>query len=122
MVALAVPSTRIVSGQLPETRLSRAILNNHSVRRSGDISVVFEPHCFMNEFDGLTVSTTHGSPWRYDSFVPVIFAGCGLEPRRVHRRISTVDVAPTLADWVGAKPPSGAAGRLLGEVLRQRER
>lgn len=60
------------------------------------------------------------SPWRYDTFVPVIFAGCGLKPQKVYRHINTVDVATTLAAWIGAKPPSGAAGQVLGEVMGQR--
>ena len=29
----------------------------------------------MSEFDRLTVASSHGSPWRYDTFVPLIFAG-----------------------------------------------
>jgi len=118
-VALAVPSTAIMKGQLPDTALTRAILNNHNVRRSGDIFVVFEPHRFINDFEGLRVASNHGSPWRYDTFVPVIFVGCGLQPLKVYRRINTVDVATTLAAWLGTKPPSGAAGRVLGEVVGQ---
>ena len=119
-VALAVPSSAIVNGRMPETALTRAILNNHNVRRSGDIFVVFEPHRFINDFDGMVVAVTHGSPWRYDTFVPVIFAGSGLKPQKVFRRVHTVDVATTLAAWVGTKPPSGAAGQVLSEVTGQR--
>ena len=119
-VALAVPSSAIVEGRLPDTAITRAILNNHNITRSGDIYVVFEPHCFINDFDGLAVAVTHGSPWRYDTFVPVIFAGSGLKPQKVYRRVYTVDVATTLAAWIGAKPPSGAAGQVLGEVVGQR--
>ena len=68
---------------------------------------------------GWPVAVTHGSPWRYDTFVPVIFAGFGLKPMRVYRRINTVDVATTLAACLGTKPPSGAAGEVLGEVVGQ---
>ena len=32
----------IVSGKMPDTEQTRAILNNHNARRSGDIYVVFE--------------------------------------------------------------------------------
>ncbi len=118
-VALAVPSTALMRGDLPDTALTRMILNNHNVGRSGDIFIVFEPHCFINDFDGITVASTHGSPWRYDTFVPIIFAGCGLRPLEVYRRVNTVDVATTLAAWLGTKPPSGAAGQVLHEVMGQ---
>ena len=116
-VAAAVTSSDIVKGRLPETAVTRAILNNHNVGRSGDIFIVFAPHCFINDFDGLKVACTHGSPWKYDTFVPVIFAGNGLKPQKVYRRINTVDVATTLAARLGTKPPSGAAGQVLGEVM-----
>jgi len=119
-VALAVSSTAMAEGRLPDTPLLRAVLNNYNPRRSGEIYVVFQPHWFINDFDGLAVAATHGSPWRYDTFVPVIFAGAGLEPRRVFREIHTIDVAPTLAAVVGTKPPSGTRGKVLVEVLEDR--
>ena len=121
-VTLAVTSSALVKGHMPDTALTRMVLNNHNDRRSGDIYLVLEPHRFMSDFDGLTVASSHGSPWRYDTFVPVIFAGSGLKPLNVYRRINTVDAATTLAAWLGIKPPSGAAGHVLSEVVRQRGR
>lgn len=118
-VAFAIPSTSIVAGQLPNSSISRSVSNNHNVKRSGDIYIVFEPHRFINDFDGLNVAVTHGSPWRYDTYVPVIFAGADLKPEKVYRLIHTVDVVPTLAAWIGIKPPSGSDGVVLNEVLLQ---
>jgi len=116
-IAHAVSSADLASGRVPDTDLHRQILRNHHHRRSGDIYVVFEAHWMINDFDGLTVASTHGSPWTYDTYVPVIFAGTGIAPRRVFRRVETVDIAPTLAALLGTKPPSGATGRVLTEVL-----
>jgi len=116
-VALAVSSTAMAEGRLPDTPLLRSVLNNYNPRRSGDIYVVFQPHWFINDFDGLEVAATHGSPWRYDTFVPVIFAGAGIEPQKVFREIHTIDVAPTLAAIAGTKPPSGTRGKVLVEVM-----
>ena len=118
-VAQAVSSTALMRGRVAETPLTRLILNSHYPRRSGDVFVVFEPHWFINDFDGLTVAATHGSPWRYDTYVPLMFAGAGLKPQRVYRRVHTIDVATTLAALVGTKPPSGASGQILREVLEQ---
>jgi hypothetical protein len=116
-IALAVPSSRLESGALPDTPLIEKVLRNFNPKRSGDIYVVYAPHSFINDFDGLEVATTHGSPWTYDSYVPLIFAGPGITARTVHRRVHTVDVAPTLSAIVGCKPPSGASGQRLIEVL-----
>jgi predicted AlkP superfamily pyrophosphatase or phosphodiesterase len=115
-VAAAVSSTALRTDSLPDTLLMRAIMRNFHSKRSGDIYVVFEPNVFINDFDGLTVASTHGSPWRYDTYVPVIFAGAGLKPATVSRSITPYDVAPTLAGYLGIKPPSAAIGNPLPEI------
>ena len=84
-VALAVSSTALREGNLPNTPIIQSVLRNFNPRRSGDIFVVFQQHCFINDFDGLTVAVTDGSPWRYDTFVPVVFAGGNLAAQRVYR-------------------------------------
>jgi hypothetical protein len=80
---------------------------------------VLEPQWFVNDFDGLTVASTHGSPWRYDTFVPIIFAGNGLNATTVFREVETVDVALTLSKYIKINEPSGATGAALTEVLNQ---
>jgi predicted AlkP superfamily pyrophosphatase or phosphodiesterase len=117
-VSLAISSTALREGDLPNTRLIQSMLRNFNPGRSGDIFVVHQPHCFINDFDGLSVACTHGSPWRYDTFVPVVFAGGNLKGQRVYRSIETVDIAPTLAAIVGAKPPSGSRSGPLPEVMK----
>jgi predicted AlkP superfamily pyrophosphatase or phosphodiesterase len=117
-IALAISSTALRQNNLPSTPLIDTILRNYSPERSGDIFIVFEPHSFLKEADGLPAAVTHGSPWRYDTYVPVVFAAGSLTARRIYREIQTVDVAPTLAAVVGVKPPSGARGAPLLEVLQ----
>jgi len=118
-VAYAVSSSALQLGNLPDTRMVRSIRSNFHAKRSGDIYLVFEPNVFINDFDGLTVASTHGSPWRYDTFVPVMFAGAGLPAATVNRPVTPYDIAPTLAAILGTKPPSGAIGKPLVEVLEQ---
>ena len=116
-VAAAVSSTAMRTSNLPDTLLIRSILRNFQSKRSGDIYLVFEPNVFINDFDGLTVASTHGSPWRYDTYVPVMFAGAGLKPQSVSRPVTPYDIAPTLATYLGIAPPSGAIGNPLAEVV-----
>jgi len=115
-VAYAVSSSALRNDTLPDTVMTRSVLRNFHSKRSGDIYLVFEPNVFINDFDGLTVSSTHGSPWRYDTYVPVIFAGNGLSAARVVRAVAPYDIAPTLAAYLGVKPPSGNVGAVLPEV------
>jgi predicted AlkP superfamily pyrophosphatase or phosphodiesterase len=116
-VSLAVSSSALRHGNLPDTDLYRAVVNNFNSKRSGEVFIVFEPNWFINDFDGLTVASTHGSPWNFDTYVPIVFAGAGLAPQVIDREVQTVDVAVTLSAFMGIKPPSGSAGVPLEEVL-----
>ena len=116
-VSLAVSSAALRRGDLPDTELMAAVRHNFHPKRSGDVFIVFEPNWFINDFEGLIVASTHGSPWNYDTYVPIVFAGAGLEPAIVDRRVLTVDIAATLSAFLGIKPPSGSVGEPLVEVV-----
>jgi len=118
-VSLAVSSSALQRGNLPDTQIMRAVMNNFNAKRSGDVFIVFEPNWFINDFDGLTVASTHGSPWNYDTYVPIVFAGHKLKAKKVDRPVQTIDVAVTLAAYLGVKFPSGASGNPLVEVLKK---
>ncbi len=116
-IAVAVSSTALRQGQSPNDRMMAAVRANFHNKRSGDVYVVFEPGVFINDFDGLIVAATHGSPWRYDTFVPVIFAGAGIKGQQLSRPITPYDIAPTLSALVGAAPPSATVGEPLVEIV-----
>lgn len=116
-IALAVSSSALLKGDVPDTWQMDAVLRNHDPDRSGDIYIVFAPHTFINDFDGLSVAATHGSPWRYDTHVPVIFTGGGISAAKIARPVTPYDIAPTLSAFLGITPPSGSAGNPLEEVM-----
>ncbi len=97
--------------------VERRVWNNYNARRSGDVYVVLDSNVYVNDFDGLVVAATHGSPWNYDTFVPIFFAGSGIGNAEVSRRVTPYDIAPTLSARLGIKPPSGSVGNPLEEVL-----
>ena len=118
-VSLAVSSSALRRGNVPDTELYRAVSNNFNAKRSGEVFIVFEPNWFINDFDGLIVASTHGSPWNYDTYVPIVFAGADLKPQMIDRKVLTIDVAATLSAYMKIKPPSGASGTPLIEVLAE---
>ncbi|TRX56526.1 alkaline phosphatase family protein [Thalassomonas sp. M1454] len=120
-VFLTVASNRLATGDFPDTKLHRAILKNYSPKRSGDVYMVYKPHDFINNLDGLKVAVVHGSPWTYDTFVPVIFAGKGIPAQHIYRKVNTVDVAPTLSAILNIKQPSANEGLILNEVFKKEE-
>ncbi len=118
-VALAVSRYELEHNQLPDTYLNRKALKNFNIKRSGNLLILFQPQYFINHFQGEVVSANHGGPWMYDSYVPVIFAGSNLKGQRIVRKTEPKDIASTLANILGTKPPSGADGEILYEVTNQ---
>lgn len=61
---------------------------------------------------------SHGSPYDYDTHVPVIFSGFGVKPGKFTEFVRTVDIAPTLATIIGVKPMEPLDGVPLRRALR----
>jgi arylsulfatase A-like enzyme len=61
--------------------------------------------------------TSHGTPYDYDSHVPLIFYGPGIKPGTYATRVAVNDVAPTLSEILHVERPSGSIGRVLSEIL-----
>ena len=112
-VAHAVNRERL-QGPLATGMLGQLQRNFHPAR-SGDIYIVQAPYWF--NFEKGPIAAMHGSPWRYDTHVPIIFAGLDIERQTVNRRVHPVDVAPTLAAFLGMSAPGSSSGTVLVEAL-----
>lgn len=77
-------------------------------QRSGDL--VLQPREKIL-FSSSPAGTTHGSPYRFDTHVPLVFAGPGIEPGTVDAPVRTVDIAPTIAVLIGVPVPVEVDGR-----------
>ena len=119
-IAYAVSSEDLRAGAVASTPVTDAVLANFNEDRSGDIYVVFEPHWFVADFDGASVTGSHGSPWRYDTNVPIIWMGPGVPSGRIERYVETVDVALTIAAYLGVRQPTGARGKVMTEITGER--
>lgn len=68
------------------------------------------------------MGTSHGSVYEYDTHVPIVVAGAGVQPGTYDGDAFTIDIAPTLADMVGLTPPPDRDGRSLLLHLGDRHR
>ena len=93
-----------------------AVQHNYHPQRAGDIYLFQQPYWFM--FERGPVAAMHGSPWSYDTHVPIIFAGKGIKPAQVDRLVHPIDVAPTLSAILKISPPAAAQGTILKEVIQ----
>ena len=111
-VARVYTRTQLLAGQYRRDAIGRRVANGFHPGRSGDVIVLLEPYwSFAKE------GATHGSPYDYDTHVPIIFMGRGIQPGRYHRNVVLNDIAPTLATLLEIETPSGSVGRVLDEML-----
>jgi len=99
----------------PADPVARRALHGYSPARSGDVIILQEPFKYITEAG---VSATHGTPYSYDTHVPLIIMGGGLAPGRYAEPATPADIAPTLAHLLRVQPPSNVTGRVLTEALR----
>jgi predicted AlkP superfamily pyrophosphatase or phosphodiesterase len=92
--------------------VGRRVQNGFFYQRASDLVIVPEPY-YLFEKSG----TSHGTPWNYDSHVPVIFLGPQVKTGKFNERAAVNDIAPTLAAILEVETPSGASGRVLTEML-----
>ncbi|HYG11808.1 MAG TPA: alkaline phosphatase family protein [Pyrinomonadaceae bacterium] len=96
--------------------IARRVLHGFHPRRSGDVILVQEPFKYFSE-GTFSIPATHGSPYSYDTHVPLIIMGQGVAAGRYAQAATPADIAPTLASLLRIQPPSNAVGRVLVEGL-----
>ena len=85
--------------------------------RSGQIFLVPREGDFITVRDA-NYAFTHGSPWSYDSSIPILFYGPPfIRQGEFDSPVAQQDVAPTLASLLGTPPPSTATGHAQHQVL-----
>lgn len=121
--ALSVPGitryftrTQLLTGEVSETDdVARRVAHGFDVRRSGDCIVMYEPFKYL--LDSM-ITATHGSPYSYDTHVPLVLMSAGVVRAGTYMQAATpADLAPTLAGILRIQPPSNATGRVLVEAL-----
>ena len=95
--------------------IERRALHGFYPSRSGDVVMVAEPYKYIAE----TITATHGSPYSYDTNVPTIIMGAGVNAGRYLEPATPADIAPTLSALLRITAPSNSTGRVLIEALKK---
>jgi predicted AlkP superfamily pyrophosphatase or phosphodiesterase len=76
---------------------------------SGDVQYALKPNWMF----GPNVAT-HGSPYAYDTQVPLLLYGpAWVKPGRIDAPVEVIDIAPSLSRLLGVETPAGSEGQLL---------
>lgn len=95
--------------------VARLIQNGFHPKRSGDIMYQLEPAVIKYYSTG----STHGSSQSYDTHVPLLFYGYGIEQGSTYKRTEIIDIAPTISSLLGISFPNAATGNPIIEVLKK---
>ena len=122
-IVYALTRSDILTGRITESPIQNQIRRSFHPARSGNIHMVQEQYWFLHSTEeaekmGIEkIAAIHGSPWKYDTYVPIFFAGNGVRAQTISRLVGPQDIAATLAAYLEVKPPSGSVGVPLMEVL-----
>jgi len=92
------------------------LFNGHHQKRSGEILFVFNPEVFKDTPWNRT-GTDHYSGYNYDTHVPLLFFGKGIEHGETFKRTSATDIAPTISALLGISFPNASIGEPLEFVF-----
>ena len=113
-VAEVFTRTQLEQGLLPAGPRATQVLRAWNRELSGDLYVVSQAFSLY----GSNVAT-HGSPYTYDTNVPLMLYGrTWIKAGKFAREASVADLAPTLSYLLDIRPPSASEGRVLEEALR----
>jgi len=108
--------TQLEQGVAAKSRVGTLMQRAWNRQLSGDLLVVTTPYTI---FSSGTSGASHGTPWQYDTSVPLLVMGKRwIRPGEQTGYAEVVDIAPTLAQILHVRRPAGAEGRVLTEALR----
>jgi hypothetical protein len=90
------------------------IQNGFNQKRSGDIVFEYNPATISYSKTG----STHGSGLNYDTHIPLLFFGKGINKGSSFEKTTIVDIAPTMSALLGISYPNGNTGNPIKMVLK----
>ncbi len=91
------------------------IANGYDASQDGDMILLDKPGYIEYGATG----TSHGTPYSYDTHVPIIFFGWNIKAGEAHDRKVITQIAPTIAQKIKTAFPNGTEAEVLIEVLEK---
>jgi arylsulfatase A-like enzyme len=104
--------SQLADGTVPNTAFGNKFLNSYSPEGGWYVMGLSEIYAV-----GSSKGTDHGTPYSYDTHVPLAFYGLPFRPGTYRSHSEPVDLAVTLASLLGINAPTHAVGRVLTEGL-----
>ena len=105
-VFTAYTQSELKRGVDAEDALGQRVLRSYYPDRCGDVLIVLKPNWLLSST--FKTGTTHGSPYGYDTHVPLLVYGPGVKAGIRRERVPPTAIAAIFAQSLGIKPPPDA--------------
>ena len=95
-------------------RILKNLQNGYNQKLSGDVMIIPDPATIVYSKKG----STHGSGFTYDTHVPIMFYGRGIQTGSSKSFVSIIDIAPTISNLLQISFPNGSSGNIIKEALK----
>lgn len=114
-IAEAYPSTVLKNGGFQFRDVRTLIQNGFNHQKSGNIAFTLKP----GWMDYPKTGTTHGASYSYDTHVPLIFYGAGIEKGASFNYYKITQIAPTISDIIQINYPNGCTDESIDKILKK---
>lgn len=101
---------------VPEWIRTRAI-NAYNTERSGVILIALKPGWYGGSANA--TGTSHGTWSPYDTHIPLVFMGWGVQHGSLNRETHMTDISATVAALLHIQVPDGCIGQPIGELMKK---
>ena len=121
-VKTVLTKQELLSGSTKATIWGEMLQNGYDIHRSGDIIFLLHPGYLAKEHDEPKAhqGTSHGSAFNYDTHVPLLWYGKGIEPGlQINDPIQITDIAPTLIHMLNLQRSGSMVGQPILPLLEE---
>jgi arylsulfatase A-like enzyme len=106
-IARAYAGHKLAGPMSPEDEIDRCVYRSYAAARAGDVYLLQKPNYLASGL--LTrLNASHGTPYEYDTHVPLLFVGPGKGDGKVREPVTPAAIAAVFADFLGVPRPSMA--------------
>jgi predicted AlkP superfamily pyrophosphatase or phosphodiesterase len=118
-IQFVVDMKKASTATIPE-ELRMRIINGYNTEHSGVIQIVLKPNGLSGRVTNgrYPTGTTHGAWNPYDTHIPMVFFGWGINHGATSKPTHMTDIAPTVSALLHIQAPNGNIGHSVSEVLK----
>jgi hypothetical protein len=116
-IATAYTRTQLTTVQPMNDPLAERVRRSFHPERCGDLTVIPKPyHFFASAF---ATGTTHGTPYEYDTHVPLLVYGPGIVGGKRTELVTPQAIAAIFARGLGVAPPDRATAEVPKSLIQE---